>query len=425
MNNNNWRRARNILCVRLDNLGDVLMTTPAMRALKHSLAGRRLTLLGTASGTAGAQFMPEIDDVIRYASPWMKSSASANVDADIEMIRTLRARRFDAAIIFTSYSQSPLPAAMLCHLSQIPLRLAHCRENPYHLLTDWVADPEPHKTVRHEARRQLDLVATVGCTTNDERLSFQVTHDDAAWARCHLQAIDIDLAQPWILMHPGATAPSRRYPPALWTETANRLAAELQCPIVFSGGTDEVALVESIRDGLTYPSYSLAGKFDLGKFAAVLAQAPVLVSNNTGPAHLAAAVGTPVVDLYALTNPQHTPWQIPNRVLYHNVPCAMCYKSVCPQGHNDCLSKLSPAQVVKETIALLHETSDANGNSQKSWHRATRASDQVLQPLIAERTAKNGQNAKPAQLEPLAPIVIHAPQRMAGGISGLSKRLGR
>jgi lipopolysaccharide heptosyltransferase II len=422
MNDNLWERARDILCLRLDNMGDVLMTTPAMRALKHSLPKRRITLLASAGGAAGAAFMPEIDDVIMYAPPWIKSSDTADAGLDLAMVEQLRARQFDGAVIFTSYSQSPLPAAMLCHLAGIPLRLAHCRENPYHLLTHWVAEQEPQTMVRHEVRRQLDLVATIGCSTHDERLSFHVPDDDAAWARRHLQAIGIDLTRPWILMHPGASAPSRRYPPALWTDAANRLAAELRCPLVFTGGAEECALVESIREGLAHPSYSLAGKLDLGKFAAVVAQAPLLVSNNTGPAHIAAAVATPVIDLYALTNPQHTPWQVPNRVLYHDVPCGMCYKSICPQGHHDCLSKLSPARVAREAVALLHETWAGGPGGRKSWRRQPRTSDTVLQPLFEQRSAKQ---AKGTQLEPLTPVVIQSPPQMPDGVRQLGKRAGR
>ncbi|HEX2531563.1 MAG TPA: glycosyltransferase family 9 protein [Burkholderiaceae bacterium] len=95
---------------------------------------------------------------------------------------------------------------------------------------------------------------------------------------------------------------------------------------------------------------------DLGKLGALLSLAPVAIPNDTGPAHLAAAVGTPVVDLYALTNPQHTPWQVPSRVLFHDVPCRMCQKSVCPERHHHCLTKVSPARVAQETIALLQET---------------------------------------------------------------------
>jgi ADP-heptose:LPS heptosyltransferase len=89
---------------------------------------------------------------------------------------------------------------------------------------------------------------------------------------------------------------------------------------------------------------------------ALLALAPLLIANNTGPVHIAAAVGTPVVDLYALTNPQHTPWGVPNRVLSHDVPCKYCYKNVCPEEHNNCLRLITPESVVQATYELLHET---------------------------------------------------------------------
>jgi lipopolysaccharide heptosyltransferase II len=400
---NDWSHVRNLLCVRLDNLGDVLMTTPALRALKHSLPGCRLTLLASRVGMHAAPYVPEIDEAIEFHAPWMKGTEQADADRDLAMVHALRARRFDAAVVFTAYSQSPLPAALLCQLAEIPLRIAHCRENPYHLLSDWIADPEPHRTVRHEVRRQLDLVAAIGCTTNDERLSFTVPHADAAWARSRLRAIGIDLQRPWLLLHPGASAPSRRYPPALWTRAANLLAAGLRCPLVFSGDASEVPLVESIRNGLAHPSYSLAGKLDLGKFAAVLAQAPLLLSNNSGPVHLAAALGTPVVDLYALTNPQHTPWLVPNRVLYHDVPCAPCYKSICPQGHHDCLEKVAPEIVARETAALLRDAYQGNADRNRHGRTAARSRhrhrENALDPLI-EREAPR------TVLEPLMPLVL-------------------
>jgi ADP-heptose:LPS heptosyltransferase len=79
----------------------------------------------------------------------------------------------------------------------------------------------------------------------------------------------------------------------------------------------------------------------------------VMVSNNTGPAHIAAALGTPLVDLYALTNPQHTPWQVEHRLLFHDVACRFCYKSVCPQGHHDCLNKVDPDAVADAVCSLL------------------------------------------------------------------------
>lgn len=355
-----WDQAQRILCIRLDYVGDVLMTTPALRALKQSLPGRHITLLTSPGGAAVAPYIPEIDDTIAYAAPWMKSSHAHDASADCAMIERLARRAFDAAAIFTVYSQSPLPAAMLCALAGIPLRLAHCHENPYQLLTHWLRDPEPQEQVRHEAQRQLDLVASVDAHADDERLSFRIPPADAAFIAGWLRARDIDSAQPWIVLHPGASAPSRRYPPQHWIAAARALAQRLQCPLVFTGSEQEAPLVEQIRRDVP-GAHTLAGQLGLGQLAALIARAPLLISNNTGPAHIAAAVGTPVVDLYALTNPQHTPWRVPSRVLFHDVSCRYCYKSVCPHGHHACLEQVPPARVADAAIELLQECRPAFG----------------------------------------------------------------
>jgi lipopolysaccharide heptosyltransferase II len=350
-----WQEARELLCIRLDYLGDVLMCTPALRALKESVPGRRISLLGSSSGAALAPFVPEIDAVIPYAAPWMKHGGPQDPGIDMEMVERLRAGRFDGAVIFTTYSQSAWPAAMLCYLAGIPLRLAHCRENPYRMLTDWLPETEPERGVRHEVQRQLDLVASIGCVSAgaNERMSFRVHEEDLAWAGAQLAGLGIAAGAPWVLMHPGATAASRRYPPRHWASAARGIVSELGLPVVFSGDAGEVTLIDGIRDACGVPTHSLAGCATLGGLGALIRLASVMVVNNTGPAHMAAAIGTPLVDLYALTNPQHTPWQVESRVLYQDVPCRNCYKSVCPQGHHDCLAKVEPGRVVQGVRELL------------------------------------------------------------------------
>lgn len=378
-----WENAKRILCIRLDYLGDVLMSTPAIRALKQSAAGRHITLLTSGSGAAVARYLPEVDDCIVYAAPWMKSSDPHDPATDLAMVSRLAAGGFDAAVIFTVYSQNPLPAAMLCMLAGIPLRLAHCHENPYRLLTHWLPDPEPREKLRHEVRRQLDLVASVGAHADDERLAFHIPDADRTHVRQLLASMDIDPAQPWIALHPGATAASRRYPSAHWSAVAHQLAAATGCPLVFTGSAEEAGLVDDIRRGVS-GSHSLAGRLDLGQLGALIAEASVLVSNNTGPAHLAAAVGTPIVDLYALTNPQHAPWQVACRVLFRDVPCRYCYKSVCPQGHHACLAGVPPKQVVEaacELLALRTKVASASGNTSRQWVH------QALPPLNGHRSA--------------------------------------
>jgi len=345
-----WKAARRILCVRLDGMGDVLMTTPAMRALRESGEGRHLTLLTSRSGRAVAPYIREVDDVIEFAAPWMKPPGCAAA-GDVALIESLKLRRYDAAVIFTVYSQSPLPAAYVCYLAGIPLRLAHCRENPYHLLTGWIREPEPHEKLRHEVRRHLDLVARVGCRTADERLSFTVP--DAARERADALLAAVNVQAPLIVVHPGASAPSRRYPGERFAQALDLLLARREATVLFTGAPDEVALVEAIRAAMNAPSRSLAGRLTLGELGAVLERAALLVSNNTGPVHIAAALGTPVVDLYALTNPQHTPWQVAAEVLYAEVPCRFCYRSVCPLGHHECLTRVAPEEIAAAAERLL------------------------------------------------------------------------
>ena len=324
--------------MRLDGMGDVLMTTPAMRAFRETL-GCRITLLTSPSGAALADLLPEVDEVVAWKAAWMKPPTAARDDS--RLIKRLKS--FDAAAIFTVYSQSALPAAYLCYLAGIPRRLAHCRENPYQLLTDWVPDADPGPPVRHEVRRQLDLAASVGCRTANERLSFQVKPS----ARRFISGLH--LPAPLVVVHPGASAASRRYPPESYARALDMLGYE----VVFTGDRSEVELVENLRRLITVPSRSLAGRLRLGQLGALIEAADLVISNNTGPVHIAAAVGTPVVDLYALTNPQHTPWQVESRVLFHDVPCRNCYKSVCPAGHHDCLRRVAPERVAHAARELL------------------------------------------------------------------------
>ncbi|NVE21373.1 glycosyl transferase [Burkholderia glumae] len=349
---------RRILCVRPDNLGDVLMTTPALHALRHAAPGRRLTLLASGSGAALAPFLEDVDEVIRYDAPWVAQPAGAmrTGQDDQRMITALRERRFDAAVIFTVYSQSPLPAAMLCRLAGIARRLAHCRENPYGLLTDWVRESEPQQHTRHEVARQLDLVRQTGALTADTRMRFRLARHDRLALDATLAARGVAHPAGCIVLHPGATAASRRYPAERFGEVAARLARETDVPLLVTGGASEgplaAAVIEAAGPAARARLHDLSGALTLGELGALLERAGLLVSNNSGPVHLASALGTPVVDLYALTNPQHAPWQTPHRVLFRDVECRWCHRGVCPQQHHACLLGVTADEVVAAALEL-------------------------------------------------------------------------
>ena len=347
-----WLGLKRVLAIRLDAAGDVLMTTPALRALRMTRP-ERLTLLTSTSGAAVAELLPELDDVIVYDAPWMKDGGEvSDPDADRAFIDGLAAQQFDGAVIFTVHSQSPLPAATMAYLADIPRRLAHCRENPYELLTDWVPDPETDQPLRHEVRRQLDLLAHVGIDAPDDHLSLHVPDVASRAMRARVEQLGIRPRDPWIVVHAGATAPARRYPPDRFAEVLRRLYVRTGWPIVLTGSRAERPLVDAIRSAADGLGTSLAGELTMAEMAALIAIAPMLLTNNSLPAHIAGAVGTPVVDLYALTNIQHTPWAVPNRVLSVDVPCKGCRRSICPLGHNRCLHAVEPTDVVDAILDL-------------------------------------------------------------------------
>src|SRR6059058_3123793 len=193
-----WSQVKRVLAIRLDNLGDVLVTTPALHAIKTSLPAATLTLLTSPVGAQVARLNSDLDDVIVYQAPWMDPWHKLPQDSQREqqMIATIRERRFDGAIIFTSFRQSPLPAAYLCYLADIPLRVAASIDGPGSLLTTrhkhpermWPGGPLPDRAqsaraergMMHEVERGLDLVGAIGLGTGDLDLVLAVPDDARA-----------------------------------------------------------------------------------------------------------------------------------------------------------------------------------------------------------------------------------------------------
>lgn len=351
---NQWAKAKNILCIRLDAMGDLLMTTPAIQSLKEAVPGREITLLTSEQGSHIASSIDLFQRVITYSAPWLKASGE-RVDSkiDFELIEKLKRERFDGAVIFTVYSQNPLPSALMCFLAEIPLRASFCRENPYSLLTEWIIEEEPEKVLRHEVRRHLDLVKHLGASGENLKLSLSVDGSSlSSLSQKLVGKCNLDLSD-WIVIHPGSTASSRRYSTSGFAGVADLIIEKTKRKILFTGSLQEKEIVQEIQSRMRNPSEDLSGLLSLKEMIALLFKTPLLISNNSGPIHMAAALGTPVVDLYALTNPQHTPWMVFNETLFHDVSCKFCYKSICPQGTNACLNNISPQAIYEAAERLL------------------------------------------------------------------------
>ncbi|MGE7774888.1 glycosyltransferase family 9 protein [Chitinophaga sp. NPDC101104] len=306
---------KNILVIRLDNMGDVLMSTPAVRALKEHF-GAAITLLTSAAGASIAAHIPVVDAIITWEAPWVKGGDGADIGG---MAARLAAMHFDAAVIFTVCTQNPLPAAMLAFMAGIPIRAAYCRENPYALLTHWIPDAEPYETLRHQVLRDLSLAASLGAGMDNEDLSLQSNYPHEA-LRARLKEAGVDTDKPYIVLNCGVSEAKRKYPAASWDAVAREIVATTGMQVICTGMPGDVTEAQRIAGACGPLGFSLAGRLPMEVFLSLVKHAALVLTANTGPAHIAAALGTPVVVAYAKTNPQHTPWNGISSVLYFDVP---------------------------------------------------------------------------------------------------------
>ncbi|MET3885893.1 ADP-heptose:LPS heptosyltransferase [Chitinophagaceae bacterium OAS944] len=312
-----WNNCKKILCIRADNMGDLVMTTPALKALKETFLCH-ITVLTSTMAQHITGFIPVIDETIICDLPWVKANAATTGAGLMELANELRSYNFDAAIIFTVYSQSALPAAMLAMLAGIPKRLAYCRENPYDLLTHWLPDKEPYTFVQHQVQRDLNLVAVTGANTQDESLLVTVNENDRYSTHHKLRQSGIEPGRDYILFHPGVSEEKRKYPVERWIELG-KLVANTGLPILLTGTAKESGLTGPIATGIGDNAVDMAGRLTTGEFIALTDGAAGIVSVNTATIHIAAARQTPVIVLYALTNPQHTPWKVNGKIFPYNV----------------------------------------------------------------------------------------------------------
>lgn len=333
-----------VLAVRSDSLGDVLVTGPAIRALAARYGP--VTLLCGPHGRAAGDLLPGVRRLWTWTAPWIDADPPP-VDADSvrALLARVRAGRFDRAVVFTSFHQSPLPMALLLRLAGVPHLAAISEDYPGSLL-DVRVRPEDLPAGVPEPERALALAAACGAPLppeDDGRLALRADHGSP---RPGLEGPLPDIPERPVVLHPGTSAPARAWPVDRFRATAGMLR-ERAVPVVVTGSADEASLTARVAEGTG--AVDLGGRADLATLAGVLAAARAVVVANTGPAHLAAAVGTPVVSLFAPTVPAASwaPYGVPRRVLGdQTAPCASSRARECPVPGHPCLTSVTPAQVV-------------------------------------------------------------------------------
>lgn len=322
---------------RLDSAGDVLITGPAVRAVAAAHDG--VTFLAGPRGRAAAELLPSVDEIIEWQAPWVDFDSPELTATHVEsLVKQLRDVAPSRVYIFTSFHQSPLPLALICRMAEVPWVGAISEDYPGTLLD-----------LRHhvqggipEPERALSLVRAAGCELPaGDRGELRVRRPPPL-PRDLAETLD---GAPFFVFHPGAAVPARR-PTA--TRSAQMVSALVAAGhrVVVTGDASERALTASVAG---HHGIDLGGRTTLATLGAVYAAARVVVAPNTGPAHLAAAVGAPVVSLFAPVVPasQWSPYgHNVVRLGDQNAPCRATRARTCPVDGHPCLDGITDADLL-------------------------------------------------------------------------------
>ena len=331
--------SRRVLCVRLDNAGDVLLTGPAVRAA--AAGGADVTLLVGPQGAAAAELLPGVERVVVWRCPWIDAHPEPVAEAGTyELVAALADLSFDEAVIFTSYHQSALPTALLLRLAGVPRISAISEDYPGTLLD-----------VRHrvegdlpEPERALSLVRAAGFALPAGDLGHLQLRGPLPDTR-HL------VDGRYVVLHPGASVPARTWPEQRCREAVLALSDQ-GWQVAVTGGPGDTGLTARVAGT---EAINLGGRTDLATTAGVLAGAAATVVANTGPAHLSAAVATPVVSLFAPTVPaaRWAPYGVPHVLLGdQQAPCRDTRVTTCVVPGHPCLTSVTAADVVQAVHQL-------------------------------------------------------------------------
>jgi lipopolysaccharide heptosyltransferase II len=345
---------RRILIVRVDLLGDVVLSTPAVRALRRAYPEATVDMLVQAPYASILEGDSDIHRVLTWNPHVWRAPRNwfnlATWRETVDALKRMRAPRYDLAL-----SVSGDIGSIVTRLSNARRRVGYEKE----AYRDFMTDPVPggrYNGRAHETSYVLRLAEAAGAKPQpgDERPRLIVTPEVDAQMRVTLSAARATLAipsGPLIALHAGAqNGQAKRWPARHWATLAVRLATELGALVVLTGAPNEAPLAEKIKNAAGAPLLNLCGKTSLPQLKALLAQADLVISGDSGPMHIACAVGAPVIALHGPTDPAISGPTAPDAlVLRHELWCSPCYDASetaeCRFGNPVCMKDLAPSYV--------------------------------------------------------------------------------
>jgi len=339
---------KRMLVIRLDRLGDVMLSTPVLEALRQHVPHAFIAMMVRSACREVVEGNPSVNEVIAYD----KEGAHRRVPATIRFARSLRRYEFDTALILHPTARSH----WIPWLAGIPVRIGYRRKGAW-LLTHRL----PHRKqegARHEAEYALQMLEIFGIQPQGlPRPVLAVAAKAARRIEALLAGCAVESRDRLVAIHPSASCVSKRWMPDRFAQVADRLILEQGIRVCLVAGPADVRYAEAVAHAMRQPVVNLAGQLGVAELAALLQRCRLLISNDSGPVHVAAAVGTPVVDIFGrnqrgLSPRRWGPLGDGHVVLHKEVGCVTCLAHNCDIGFL-CLTSLDVEEVYRAAVSVL------------------------------------------------------------------------
>lgn len=332
--------APRILIVRTDRIGDVILSTPAIRALRSAYPNAYLAMMVQPSNRELVEGHPDLNTVILYDKEGPEKSWAGT----LRFAARIRSHRFDTALILHSTNR----VILLAWLAGIRRRIGYARRLG-RLLTDRLPYVKREGS-RHELEYNLDLLRLIGVESKERDLLVPTSPIQESKVSDFLKAHTPNGDAPLIAIHPGASCPSKRWPADRFATVADALIEQYGAQVVVVTGPDEIRTGELVLSQMRHPALHALGTLSLGELVCLFRKSRCLISNDSGPVHLACAVKTPVVAIFGrwgggLSPTRWGPTGPNSVVLHHDVGCRPCLAHRCTIGFA-CLQAVSVEEVL-------------------------------------------------------------------------------
>jgi heptosyltransferase-2 len=332
-------RPKNILIRATNWIGDAVLTTPAIAAIGQAFPEAKVTVLAKPAIAELFLKNPFIHEIMVYQN----RSRHKGILGKLRLILDLREKKFDLAILL----QNAFEAALLAFLAGISQRYGYATDGRGWLLTHPVPLNKETKE-KHQLNYYLDLLQPLGITASHKKLVLVVTSDEEMASSDRLKQHHIQKSDLIIGINPGSTyGTAKRWAPERFAELAERLMTEQGAKVLIFGGREETELVKEIYDRMKQKPIQFAGQTSIRQLMALIKQCRIFITNDTGPMHIANAVGIPVVAIFGSTNPKTTsPAQPGYRLVRKGVSCSPCLLRTCPIDHR-CMDWITVDEVYR------------------------------------------------------------------------------